>query len=98
MSGIFVKYSSSSFFGIESDSPTSIRYYALALMNKALELDENIIPAYHQNNNDNNWKHKLLGINNAFTCTALLSAEILLHCKQEFPDIANTIIPPAWRN
>jgi uncharacterized protein YjbI with pentapeptide repeats len=92
LSGIFAKYSSSSFFGTEYDSPIAIRYYAYGLMEASYSLAQNIFP-----NNDNSfktWKNNFLGINQAFTCTAVLSDLIIKHCKK-FNDYTG-IIPPAW--
>jgi hypothetical protein len=94
LSGIFAKYSSSSLFGTEHESPTSIRYYAYGLMKKAHQLDNNLIDEAEFVD----WENRFLGINNAFTCTAVLSCLILDTCKKfdNFSTEYVGIIPPAW--
>ncbi len=94
LSGIFAKYSSSSYFGTEENSPIALRYYAFALMKKAVELHPDIISV----ENYNTYTNKFLGIGDAFTCTAVLSSNILSACSQFMKlDAYAGIIPPTWQ-
>lgn len=91
LSAIFSKYSSSTVFGTEQESPQVLKDYAYALMSKAHELDLEVTGGYF-----NNWKNRLLGLNNAFTCTAVLSTVIIDYLKTHFNDVISKIIPPVW--
>lgn len=88
---VFSKYSSSSVFGTEHESPQVLRDYAYALMSKANELNPEITGG-----NFNDWKDRLLGLNNAFTCTAVLSSTMIEHAKNNFNEVISQIIPPVW--
>ncbi len=92
ISGVFAKYSSSNFFGTELDSPDELRRYALALLNKASELCSHLVPQETLLS----WRYRFLGINEAFSCTAILSDMILEYCIKNFRNLAQTIIPPTW--
>ena len=98
LSGIFAKYSSSSFFGTEDDSPTALRYYAYGLMKAASGLDNTIIPVNYTKNDNDDWENKFTGDGGAYTCTAVLSSAILAHCKTfaDFKTLLSGVIPPAW--
>ncbi|HHL2499702.1 TPA: pentapeptide repeat-containing protein [Yersinia enterocolitica] len=88
---VFSKYSSSSVFGTENESPQILRDYAYALMSKANELNPEVTGG-----NFNDWKDRLLGLNNAFTCTAVLSSIMIGYAKNEFNEVISEIIPPVW--
>lgn len=88
---VFSKYSSSSVFGTENESPQVLRDYAYALMSKANELNPEVTGG-----NFNDWKNRLLGLNNAFTCTAVLSSVMIEHAKNNFNEVISQIIPPVW--
>ncbi|ARF52137.1 hypothetical protein DSJ_22990 (plasmid) [Pantoea stewartii subsp. stewartii DC283] len=88
---VFSKYSSSSVFGTENESPQVLRDYAYALMSKANELNPDVTGG-----NFNDWKDRLLGLNNAFTCTAVLSSIMIEHAKDNFNEVISQIIPPVW--
>lgn len=88
---VFSKYSSSSVFGTENESPQVLRDYAYALMSKANDLNPEVTGG-----NFNDWKDRLLGLNNAFTCTAVLSSTMIKHAKNNFNEVISKIIPPVW--
>ncbi len=85
---VFVKYTSTRYFGVEDDSPLMLRYYAYALMKKVHELDSTIIGSNFQP-----WTNKLLGLEGAFQCTAVLYNSMKEHCELNFKEIVNIIIP-----
>lgn len=91
LAAIFSKYSSSVVFGTEQESPQILRDYAYALMSKAHELDPEVTRGHFDD-----WKNRLLGLNNAFTCTAVLSTAMIKHSKDHFNDVISKIIPPVW--
>lgn len=93
LAAVFAKYSSSNFFGTEGDSPEAVRYYAYALLCKAKELDSNITT----NDEFEDWKNRLFGLHNAFTCTAILSKIMIDYARKAFPDVVNSILSPAWK-
>ncbi|MCD6025685.1 MAG: sopA 4 [Solimicrobium sp.] len=104
---LFAKYSSSHFFGTESDSPTPLREYAAALLIKAYELDSSI---FKDNNNTAEanfvvWITKMVGGTiiatgkiAEFTCTAVLSGILIDHANkhEDFKKIVNRMKPPGW--
>jgi hypothetical protein len=69
LSAVFARYSSSHIFGTESDSPIPVRNYALALLNKASEIDSSVIDAATLDD----YRTKFGGVHGAFSCTAVLS-------------------------
>lgn len=91
LAAVFSKYSSSYVFGTENESPQVLRDYAYALMSKANELDPEVTEG-----NFDDWKDRLLGLNNAFTCTAVLSSIMIEHAKNNFNKVISEIIPPVW--
>lgn len=99
LSSMFTRYSSSHFFGTEMDSPPAVRLYASALLNEACRLD----PALIDENKAKDWQSRLLGIGNAFTCTAILSREIdsyIKYCAQPnspLEHVSVRLYPVAWR-
>ncbi|QUG75160.1 hypothetical protein GKQ23_09225 [Erwinia sp. E602] len=91
LAAMFSRYSSSSVFGTESESPQVLRDYAYALMSKANELNPEVTGG-----NFNDWKNRLLGLNDAFTCTAILASIMTEHAKASFNEVISKIIPPVW--
>jgi hypothetical protein len=70
LAAMFSRYSSSSIFGQHDDSPIALRNYALALLNKANELDDTLIEVKILKD----WREKFLGLKNDNSeCTAVLS-------------------------
>ncbi|WP_119712145.1 hypothetical protein [Arsenophonus endosymbiont of Aleurodicus floccissimus] len=68
LSAVFTRYLSSAVFSTELDSPIMLRYYAYGLIEKSHKLDPTLITQ----DTFNNWKNRLLGCENAFSCTAIL--------------------------
>ncbi|HGJ5867230.1 pentapeptide repeat-containing protein [Arsenophonus nasoniae] len=93
LSAVFTRYSSSAIFGTELDSPLMLRYYAYALMEKAHKLDPTLITE----NTFNDWKDRLLGCNNAFTCMAALYNQMIDYATEHCHDVLKKIQPSAWR-
>ena len=96
LSATFARYSSSHFFGTEGDSPIALRNYALALLNSAVALAPDLVPAEDLSE----WRNKFAGVGNAFTCTAILSGKMIRYMKGnpgEFGACLNKILPIAWR-
>ncbi|WMI97532.1 pentapeptide repeat-containing protein [Pseudomonas chlororaphis subsp. aurantiaca] len=69
LAAIFTRYSSSVVLGTETESPHPVRLYASALLNEAVALDPALVDHYLMSD----WQKRLLGIAEAFTCTAILS-------------------------
>lgn len=92
LSALIVKYSSSSVFGTGSDSPEILRMYAYALMNKANELNPELM-----GDNFDKWSDRLLGMNNEFECTDILFSIMNDYGKKHFQNIFYKIIPLHWR-
>lgn len=92
LAALFTRYSSSTIFGTEDDSPYALRCYAYALMNKAHTLDEDLI----DNVTFTNWANRLLGLNGAFSCSAVVSKLMVEDIKKKFPKVLSGIMPPAW--
>ncbi|OON41995.1 hypothetical protein BTJ39_02230 [Izhakiella australiensis] len=93
LAAVFTRYSSSAIFGTEHDSPQLLRNYAYALMNKAYTLDASLLaPGVFKD-----WERRLLGLNGAFTCSAVLSGAMTEHINSKFPEMLADIMPPAWR-
>lgn len=90
ISAIFVRLSSSYFFGAENDSPEALRVYGAALMIKAYELDPSVfgIDSETQKATFTGWMKRLLGGkdengNSSFTCTAVLSDIMFSHANKD---------------
>ena len=92
LSALIVKYSSSSVFGNDSDSPEILRMYAYALMSKANELNPKLM-----GKNFKEWSDRLLGMNKMFQCTDVLFSIMNHYGKEHFKDIFYKIIPLHWR-
>ncbi|WP_311753190.1 pentapeptide repeat-containing protein [Proteus columbae] len=92
LSTLIVKYSSSSVFGTDSDSPEILRMYAYALMSKANELNPKLMEK-----NFKEWSDRLLGMNEMFQCTDVLFSIMSDYGKEHFKDIFYKIIPLHWR-
>lgn len=91
LAAVFTRYSSSAFFGTENESPEMLRFYAYALMKKAYDLDAGIFSSQMQD-----WKNKLLGLNDAFSCTAVLSSDMVSFIRSKFAGELDNIMPPLW--
>ncbi|MCK7227251.1 pentapeptide repeat-containing protein [Enterobacter asburiae] len=93
---LFTRYSSSAVFGTEHESPEIVRQYAYALMEKAYHLDRSLF-TFAETDLFPDWKNRLLGLDGAFSCTAVLT-EIMLEmgsvtCRGELA----AMVPHAWR-
>lgn len=93
LAAVFRKYSSRAMFGTETDSPNALRYFAFALMEQAHQLAPQIFKDEEQYKD---WGDRLLGYNDAFSCTAVLSTIMIEHIKAHFPSTLAGIMPPAW--
>ncbi|WGL94395.1 pentapeptide repeat-containing protein [Arsenophonus nasoniae] len=93
LAAVFSKYSSSAIFGTETESPNVLRSFAFALMAQAYQLAPQIFASKKQYKD---WGDRLLGYNNAFSCTAVLSTIMIEHLKAHFPSTLAGIMPPAW--
>lgn len=93
LAAVFSKYSSSAIFGTETESPNTLRYFAFALMEQAHQL---LPQTFEDEAQYKDWSDRLLGNNNAFSCTAVLSTIMVEHIKAHFPVILAGIMPPAW--
>lgn len=105
LAAVFAKYSSTHLFGRETDSPQALRAYAAALMVKAYELEPSLFANATNTAEENflGWTQAMLGGKDnsgraIFTCSAVISREMLAHTRQTygFNAIAITIKPPAW--
>jgi uncharacterized protein YjbI with pentapeptide repeats len=106
LAAVFVKLSSSYFFGSEEGSPEAIREYAAGLMIVAHELDPSVYGDNEQTqkNNFTDWMKRLLGGKNedgsdVFTCSAVLSSMIFAHANrhEEIKKIMDAgIRPSGW--
>ncbi|MGL4858893.1 MAG: hypothetical protein ACRC5A_03995, partial [Enterobacteriaceae bacterium] len=94
LAAVFARYSASAHFGTETASPDTLRFYAWALLHEAMLLDSQ--QGMMTEAQCNKWRDKLLGIDDAFTCTAILSDAMIAHAKEKCPHIINSILPPAW--
>ncbi|WP_311750577.1 pentapeptide repeat-containing protein [Proteus columbae] len=92
LSALMIKYSSKSVFGTGSDSLEILRMYAYALMNKANELNPELMGG-----NYDKWSDRLLGMNNEFECTDILFSIMNDYGKKHFQNIFYKIIPLHWR-
>jgi uncharacterized protein YjbI with pentapeptide repeats len=93
LAAVFSKYSSSAIFGTETESPNALRYFAFALMEQAYQLAPEIFSSEEQYQD---WSNRLLGNDNAFSCTAVLFTIMVNHIKQHFSTTLASIMPPAW--
>ncbi|SQI71383.1 type III secretion system effector protein [Salmonella enterica subsp. salamae] len=93
LSTAFARYSSSAIFGTEHDSPTILRGYAEALMQKAWELSPAIFPSSER---FTDWSNRFHGLHNAFTCTSVVAGDMQRHARQHFPGVLSSILPLAW--
>ncbi len=91
LSTVFTKFSSSGIFGTEYNSPLTLRNYALALLYKANELDNTLIP-----NRKEDWENRLTGLYKTFSCTAILFLIMIEECKKKCPDMLHQMLPTAW--
>jgi uncharacterized protein YjbI with pentapeptide repeats len=97
LAAIFTRLTSSAAFGTEAASPESLRWHALALLNRAA-LDD---PALVGHDRLADWRARLTG--QAFSCTAILSGLMVQHiCESEEHDAVSghlfrVMYPMAWR-
>jgi hypothetical protein len=95
LGAFFAKLSSSYFLGTEYQSPESIRYLSAACLSKARECAPNLISSSRLKG----WSDALLGLNEAFTCTAVVSSEIKSFIYDKTPnhiDMFKSIYPMNW--
>lgn len=100
---VFIEYSSSHRFGREYDSPQALRVYAMALLNEV----EALVPALLSSHTDSrgrpalaDWKERLQGGGNVFTCTAILSTavkQVIDKLDAPLQKICSDVYPHAWR-
>jgi hypothetical protein len=99
MSALFTKYSSSSHFGTEYDSPDALRALAAGLLTSAREL----LPNAARGEEITQLQDILLGNGGAFTCTSVAyirMKRLLLEICTAHPalrPIYEKILPPTWR-
>ncbi|XBS68130.1 pentapeptide repeat-containing protein [Acerihabitans sp. KWT182] len=93
LAALFAKYSSSDIFGTEEESPLILRSYAWALMDKAHEVDSSIFASIEQYLD---WENRLLGLNGAYTCSAVIYDLMTEHLRPQSPEILAAMIPPSW--
>ncbi|WGO84724.1 pentapeptide repeat-containing protein [Arsenophonus apicola] len=93
LAAVFSKYSSSAIFGTGTESPNALRYFAFALMEQSHQLAPQTFASEEQYQD---WSDRLLGYNNAFSCTAVLSTNMIAHINAQFPTTLAGIMPPAW--
>ncbi|MGL4859927.1 MAG: pentapeptide repeat-containing protein [Enterobacteriaceae bacterium] len=91
---VFTHYSSAAHFGTDMTSPDTLRFYAFALMHEAKRLDRKGLVL--SNELFHTWSRRLLGKGDAFTCTSILSAEMVEHARAIFPKMINAVLPAAW--
>lgn len=95
LASVFVKYSSSSVFGVENDSPQILRMYAYALLSKAGELTPSL-----QNGNFDRWCNRLLGQGDVsafiFSCTSEIFSEMKNYGIKYFSNRFRNIVPLHW--
>ncbi|MGL4859738.1 MAG: hypothetical protein ACRC5A_08400 [Enterobacteriaceae bacterium] len=91
---VFASLASSAHFGTEDDSPTTLRFYAFALMHEArlLDSDQKVISAQQFNK----WRNRLLGSGSVFTCLGTIVEEMYNHARDAFPQVIRLIMPLAW--
>ena len=94
LAAVTAKLNSSRYFGQEFDSPMAIRSYAAGLLRKAYELN----PGICSQTQYIDFLKKMFGLDNAMSCTALLSDSMLSHVAQqsEFNSVLMAIKPVAW--
>ncbi len=86
----FVYCSSSYIFGTEGNSPTAVRNLAIAFLNEAISLNSDLFTE----GEIINIKNKFSGTMDAFTCTAVLFAELKKKLKDT--EYFQVIIPKTW--
>lgn len=98
LGALFAKYSSSSIFGVESDSPQAVRDYAVALLNTAGSLAPGLVPQQIVQD----WRNRLAGIGDAFTCTSVVYNSMTQWINERREDggwraMREAMIPQMWR-
>lgn len=96
LSTLFVKYSSSSIFGTEYDSPMPLRSYAAALLIKATQIFPGLLTAEERTN----YRNRMLGLEAAFSCTDILTQIMISKIKNGSVAMRTAferVIPQLWR-
>ncbi|WP_150003083.1 type III secretion system effector HECT-type E3 ubiquitin transferase [Escherichia albertii] len=91
---VFCKYSSSEMFGTEYESPEVLRRYANGLLEEAYKLAPEI---FKSEGFYDDIRNRLQGLNNAFTCTSVLSIILENHAREHFVSMFRQYYPLAWR-
>ncbi len=91
LAALFVLLSSSYYFASELSSPLPLRNMAIGFLNKAISSNSSLVAI----EDVVNWKNRLTGEGDAFTCTAVLF-EILKPKFKNYPYFSQ-VIPMAWQ-
>lgn len=97
---LMTRYSSQAVFGAESESPVALRHYALALLNKAMQINPNLMNAQCVQN----YRDSLLQRNDAQGCTEQLFTQMFSDARglinagnHELETVINAVVPSIWR-
>lgn len=97
---LMTRYSSRAVFGTELESPVALRHYALALLNKAIQINPNLIDAQRVQN----YRDSLLQRSDAQGCTEQLFDQMLSDTQDliaagnlELKTVVAAILPLSWR-
>lgn len=96
LAALFTRYSSSAVFGTEMESPEMLRQYAFALMKKAYDLDRSIF-IFDETDHFPDWENRLLGLDGAFSCTAILTELMIQRGRFTCPSELAIVMPPTWQ-
>ncbi len=88
----FTKLSSSTFLGVDGESPLGFRIFAVGLLNKI-----HSTTSFYASIAD--WKNRLTGTDGVFSCTDVLADNILAHVLRDLsPEIFTLVQPPVWQS
>lgn len=97
---LMTRYSSQSVFGAELESPVALRHYSLALLNKAVQINPNLIDETRAQN----YRDSLLQRNGAQGCTEQLfnqmfsdARDLIAAGNNTLKAAINAVIPSVWR-
>ena len=97
---LMTRYSSQAVLGTELESPVALRHYALALLNKATQINPNLMDAQRVQN----YRDSLLQRSDAQGCTEQLFDQMLSDTQdliaagnRELKTVVAAIVPLAWR-
>ena len=101
---VFTALSSNKFLGTETESPAAVRQYAVALLNKASELEPQLLSEVgRQSYKAQSFSFYLQVLNGELpSCTQILSDDMILYAKKMaqhnslFQKIFQSILPKAW--